>query len=41
MDEGNCGELEQLDRGYLDNLGVGHRVEEWHRVCQNLAERKG
>jgi putative nucleotidyltransferase with HDIG domain len=41
MDEDDSEELKQLDRGYLDNLGVGHRVEEWQTVCQNLAERKG
>ena len=40
MDEDNAAKLKQLDRGYLDNLGVGHRVEEWQLVCQNLAEGK-
>jgi putative nucleotidyltransferase with HDIG domain len=40
MNEDTAGELNQLDRGYLDNLGVGHRIEEWQMVCQNLAERK-
>ncbi|MDX1709481.1 MAG: response regulator [Desulfobacterales bacterium] len=38
-DENSSGELKQLDHGYLDNLGVGHRLEEWQLVCQNLAER--
>ena len=40
MNEGNADELEQLDSGYLDHLGVGHRIAEWQMVCQNLAERK-
>ncbi len=40
MDENNSGELKQLDRGYLDNLGVGHRIDEWQLVCKDLAERK-
>jgi putative nucleotidyltransferase with HDIG domain len=40
MDENNSGEIKQLDRRYLDNLGIGHRVQEWQLVCQKLAERK-
>jgi HD-like signal output (HDOD) protein len=40
MDEDNSVELKQLDRGYLDKLGVGHRLKEWQMVCQNLAEGK-
>lgn len=40
MTKDSAGELKQLDRGYLDNLGVGHRVDDWQIVCQNLAERK-
>lgn len=40
MTEDSAGKLKQLDRGYLDNLGVGHRLDDWQMVCQNLAERK-
>ncbi len=40
MDEDSTGELKQLDRGYLDNLGVGHRIDDWRLVCKDLAERK-
>ncbi|MDJ0988240.1 MAG: response regulator [Desulfobacterales bacterium] len=39
-DENSSGELKQLDRGYLDNLGVGHRIDDWRLVCKDLAERK-
>ncbi|MBW2412677.1 MAG: HDOD domain-containing protein [Deltaproteobacteria bacterium] len=39
-DENSSGELKQLDRGYLDNLGIGHRIDKWQLVCQDLAERK-
>jgi HD-like signal output (HDOD) protein len=30
----------QLDRGYLDNLGVADRINNWQSVCHELAERK-
>ena len=33
------GEIKQLDRGYLDNLGVGHRINNWQLICKDLAER--
>ena len=39
-DENSSGELKQLDRGYLDNLGVGHRIDDWRLLCKDLAERK-
>lgn len=41
MAEDSSGELKQLDRGYLDNLGIGHRIDDWQLMCQDLAERKG
>ena len=31
--------LRQLDRGYLDNLGVGSRINDWQTVCNELTER--
>jgi len=30
----------QLDRGYLDNLGVADRLINWQSVCNELTERK-
>ncbi len=30
----------QLDRGYLDNLGVAGRINDWQTVCNELTERK-
>ena len=38
-DDNGSGELKQLDRGYLENLGVGHRIDDWQLMCQDLAER--
>ena len=32
--------LSQLDRGYLDNLGVAGRINDWQMVCNELTERK-
>jgi HD-like signal output (HDOD) protein/ActR/RegA family two-component response regulator len=32
--------LQQLDRGYLDNLGVAGRINDWQTVCNELTERK-
>ncbi|MGD1985046.1 MAG: response regulator [Desulfobacterales bacterium] len=40
-DDNGCGELKQLDRGYLEYLGVGHRIDDWQLMCKDLAERKG
>ena len=40
-DENGFGALNQLDRGYLDNLGIGHRIDNWQLVCKDLAERNG
>jgi HD-like signal output (HDOD) protein len=31
--------LRQLDRGYLDNLGVAGRISDWQTVCKGLTER--
>ncbi|MGD9080338.1 MAG: response regulator [Desulfobacterales bacterium] len=31
--------LRQLDRGYLDNLGVAGRINDWQTVCKRLIER--
>ena len=31
--------LRQLDRGYLDNLGVAGRISDWKTVCKELTER--
>ena len=31
--------LRQLDRGYLDNLGVAGRINDWKTVCKELTER--
>ncbi|MGD1968057.1 MAG: response regulator [Desulfobacterales bacterium] len=39
-DDNGCGELKQLDRGYLEYLGVGHRIDDWQLMCKDLAERK-
>ena len=32
-------ELRQLDRGYLDHLGVAGRINNWQTVCNELTER--
>jgi HD-like signal output (HDOD) protein len=32
--------LRQLDRGYLDNIGVAGRINDWQTVCNELTERK-
>jgi HD-like signal output (HDOD) protein len=37
--DNGSGELKQLDRGYLENLGVGHRIDDWQLMCQDLEER--
>ncbi len=31
--------LRQLDRGYLDNLGVAARITDWQMFCNELTER--
>ena len=31
--------LRQLDQGYLDNLGVAGRINDWQTVCKGLTER--
>ena len=31
--------LRQLDRGYLDDLGVAGRINDWQTVCKELTER--
>ena len=31
--------LRQLDRGYLDTLGVAGRINDWKTVCKELTER--
>jgi putative nucleotidyltransferase with HDIG domain len=31
--------LRQLDRSYLDSLGVGGRIKDWQAVCKELIER--
>jgi len=31
--------LRQLDQGYLDNLGVAGRINNWQTVCKELTER--
>jgi HD-like signal output (HDOD) protein len=31
--------LRQLDRGYLENLGVADRINDWQTVCKELTER--
>ena len=31
--------LRQLDRGYLDTLGVAGRINDWQTVCNELTER--
>lgn len=31
--------MRRLDRGYLDNLGVGSRINDWQAVCKELMER--
>ena len=31
--------LWELDRGYLDNLGVAGRISDWKTVCKELTER--
>jgi HD-like signal output (HDOD) protein/CheY-like chemotaxis protein len=32
--------LSQLDRGYLNNLGVADRINDWQTICRGLTERK-
>ena len=40
-DDPNSGNsLRQLDREYLDNLGVAGRLNDWQTVCKELTERK-
>jgi HD-like signal output (HDOD) protein len=37
----DCGNgLRQLDREYLNNLGVAGRLNDWQTVCKELVERK-
>jgi HD-like signal output (HDOD) protein/ActR/RegA family two-component response regulator len=31
--------LRQLDQGYLDNLGVAGRINDWQTVCKGVTER--
>jgi len=38
QDSGNG--VRQLDRGYLDNLGLADRINDWQTVCNELRERK-
>ena len=38
QDSGN--ELRQLDREYLDTIGVAGRLNDWQTVCKALTERK-
>ena len=38
QDQGNG--LRQLDRDYLNNLGVADRLKDWQTVCKELTERK-
>jgi len=39
-EQNNENGLRQLDRGYLDNLGVAGRISDWQTVCNELTERK-
>ena len=39
-DQDNGNRLGQLDREYLDNLGVAGRLNDWQTVCKELTERK-
>ena len=39
-DQDNGNGWKQLDRGYLDNLGVADRINNWQSVCHELTERK-
>jgi HD-like signal output (HDOD) protein len=39
-DQDNGNGWRQLDRGYLDNLGVADRINNWQSVCNELTERK-
>ena len=39
-DQDNGNGWRQLDRGYLDNLGVADRINNWQTVCNELTERK-
>jgi HD-like signal output (HDOD) protein/CheY-like chemotaxis protein len=32
--------LSQLDRGYLDNLGIANRINNWRTICRDLTEGK-
>ena len=33
--------LSQMDYGYLENLGVTERINDWQKICRDLTERKG
>ena len=33
-------DLNQLDRRYLDNIGVAGRINDWQTICEDLTERK-
>jgi HD-like signal output (HDOD) protein len=39
-DQGSGNGWKLLDRGYLDNLGVADRINNWQSVCHELTERK-
>lgn len=39
-DPNNENGLRQLDRGYLDNLGVAGRINDWKTFCNEMKERK-
>jgi len=39
-DQNSGNGLRQLDRGYLENLGVANRLNDWQTVCKELTERK-
>ena len=39
-DQDSANGWRQLDRGYLDNLGVAGRINNWQSVCNELTERK-
>ncbi len=39
-DENGDGGLKQLDRVYIENLGVSDRINDWQIVCKELVERK-
>ncbi len=38
-EDGNGG-LKQLDREYLENLGISDRINDWQIVCKEVVERK-